>query len=231
MYIVPQAERRVKAKERPYHYVYKVTNLVNGNIYVGMRSSILEPEEDVAYMGSGKAIESAIKKYGVENFYKEVTASFKTRQEAFELEELIVDSEFVKRRDTYNQKVGGLGVGSGEDHPRFGATITEDHKKKLVEGAKNFADSLTEEDRQRLAKERSLRTKKYWEDPEFRANQLKRLEENHPRLGRKHSEESKNKMSESAKNRPIFKCPHCSKESRSGVMKYWHFDNCKHKPG
>lgn len=229
MFYEKRAERKVKAKNRPYHYVYKITNLVNGNIYVGMRSSILSPEQDTCYMSSSVVVENAIKKYGLENFRKEVTESFLTRDEAFELEELIVDSEFIKRRDTYNQKVGGLGVGAGEDHPRYGAEITEDHKNKLVEGTKNFIESLTEEEKQRRSEEKSERTKKYWEDPEFRANQIKRLRENHPRQGTKHPEESKNKMSESAKNRPIMVCPHCLKEGRSGVMKHWHFDNCKYK--
>jgi hypothetical protein len=72
---------------------------------------------------------------------------------------------------------------------------------------------------------------------------------NKDRLGKKHSLESINKMSETnkkryelnpqikisksikMKNRPQkkIKCPHCSKEG-GNTMGRWHFNNCKNKP-
>ena len=44
------------------------------------------------------------------------------------------------------------------------------------------------------------------------------------------SDETKQKMSESALKREKVKCPHCGKEGSSGNMNRWHFDNCKHGP-
>jgi len=60
------------------------------------------------------------------------------------------------------------------------------------------------------------------------------LSENNP--GKNKSEETKKKISESKKGKPSklkgrkrnkIKCPHCGKEGGPGVMKRWHFENCK----
>jgi hypothetical protein len=50
------------------HYIYKTTNLINGKIYIGKRSHE-NPEKD-RYLGSGRVLIQAIKKYGRENFKK-----------------------------------------------------------------------------------------------------------------------------------------------------------------
>lgn len=54
---------------KKYNYVYKITNLVNGKIYVGKHST--NSLED-GYMGSGVVLKQAYQKYGLENFNKEV---------------------------------------------------------------------------------------------------------------------------------------------------------------
>ena len=52
-------------------YIYKITNLLNGKIYVGKR--VREDTSDMEkYYGSGIAIKLAIQKYGKENFKKNV---------------------------------------------------------------------------------------------------------------------------------------------------------------
>ena len=51
-------------------YIYKTVNKFNNMIYVGL--STKSPENSEKYLGSGIRLKHAIKKYGNENFYKEI---------------------------------------------------------------------------------------------------------------------------------------------------------------
>ena len=89
------------------YYVYKITNIKNGKIYIGKRSHP-NPTED-KYMGSGKLIIKAIEKHGVASFTKEILAIFETEDEAAALEAKLVTKEFIKESNTYNMHEGGYG--------------------------------------------------------------------------------------------------------------------------
>lgn len=52
-----------------YGYIYKTTNLINNKIYIGQHK---KSTFDNKYYGSGKLINLAIKKYGIENFKVEL---------------------------------------------------------------------------------------------------------------------------------------------------------------
>jgi hypothetical protein len=91
-----------------YYYVYQITNLLNNKVYVGKHKSAKHPFEN-GYYGSGKQIICAIKKYGIENFKKEVLFYCADKDEMAQKELEIVTEEFVKRPDTYNMHKGGLG--------------------------------------------------------------------------------------------------------------------------
>jgi len=90
-----------------FYYVYKITNLINGKIYVGKRKH-KDPYKD-KYMGSGVQILDAIKKYGLDNFSKDILGVFSDNDSAAFLEKEIVTKEFVSRFDTYNMHEGGYG--------------------------------------------------------------------------------------------------------------------------
>ena len=47
--------------------VYKTTNLINGKIYIGK-----DKHNNPNYLGSGKRLNQAIKKYGRDKFIKEI---------------------------------------------------------------------------------------------------------------------------------------------------------------
>lgn len=87
-----------------YYTVYKITNMVNNNIYIGVHAT-----EDLhdSYMGSGFRIKRAIKKYGIENFKKDILFVYDTKNDALNEERKIVDEDFVLRKDTYNMVLGG----------------------------------------------------------------------------------------------------------------------------
>jgi hypothetical protein len=61
------------------------------------------------YMGSGKLIKRAIKKYGVENFTKEILFIFDASEEMFNKEKEIVNQLFIESDNTYNIIEGGFG--------------------------------------------------------------------------------------------------------------------------
>jgi hypothetical protein len=145
--------------------VYKITNLLNNKIYVGVHKTI-DPND--GYYGSGDAILKAIKKYGKQNFKKEIIGCFDTKEDAYYLERQIVNEDFVKRSDTYNRCCGG-----------FGGGIEIANKNGLNNKNKNY-------------KKISQTLKILWKtNPEKFANWIKSKDW----TGRKHTEETKRKMS------------------------------------
>ena len=108
-----------------YYYVYQITNLFNGKIYVGKHKSAKHPSEN-KYYGSGKQITAAIKKYGIENFKKDVLHYCLSLKEMADKEAEVVTEDFVKRPDTYNMHKGGPG---GWDH--YNGTEIQKQKSRI----------------------------------------------------------------------------------------------------
>ena len=86
-----------------YNYLYKITNMINNKIYIGIHYG----ELDDSYLGSGKLIKQAIKKYRTTNFKKEILVIGETKEYVADIEFKIVNDIFITRNDTYNITVGG----------------------------------------------------------------------------------------------------------------------------
>lgn len=71
-----------------YYGIYKITNLLNGKMYIGQHTT---SNIDDGYMGSGKIILRALKKYGVENFRKEWLMFCEDEEELNYMERVYVD--------------------------------------------------------------------------------------------------------------------------------------------
>lgn len=87
---------------RSFYTVYKTTNCINGKTYIGKHKT-RDLNDD--YLGSGKMLKNAIKKYGKENFQKEILFVFNTEIEANQAEEMLVEMG----PQSYNLKRGGEG--------------------------------------------------------------------------------------------------------------------------
>ena len=91
-------------EQKKYNYFYKITNLLNNHYYYGIHST---DNLDDGYMGSGKRLHYAYKKYGIENFTKEIVKYFDTRKDASNYEAEMVTEQLVKDDNCYNCVVGG----------------------------------------------------------------------------------------------------------------------------
>ena len=95
------------------HYVYEITNNINGKKYIGKRSTHTSIEND-NYWGSGVAIKKAIAKYGKENFSKIILHICDTEKEAYSQEELEIEKvKAYNSASYYNIAKGGLGIRCG----------------------------------------------------------------------------------------------------------------------
>ena len=91
-------------KEIKYHYFYKITNTINNHFYYGIHST---DNLDDGYMGSGSRLNYAYKKYGIENFTKEILKFFDSRKECSDYEAEVVNEVLIEDPNCYNVILGG----------------------------------------------------------------------------------------------------------------------------
>lgn len=164
------------------HYIlYRITNLVNGKIYVGVHKT---RNLDDGYMGSGKLIRCAIKKYGVENFQKEILETFETAAKMYEREKQVVTWEFLERNDVYNVCRGGHGGFEFINKNKLNNSKNQYKKARQALGLKYPRGTTftrhTEESKKKISRSLTGRA------PTF--------------AGRTHSYESRKKISDANKN-------------------------------
>ena len=130
---------------KKYNYIYKITNIINGKIYIGKHST-----DDIndGYMGSGVVLRQAIKKYGIENFTKEYLAFCDTYDKLNFFERFYIRKYGSTDRNIgYNIASGGEGFDPGnepwnkgkkglQNAWNKGIPMTEEQKKKLSEAKK-----------------------------------------------------------------------------------------------
>ena len=87
-----------------YHFVYKTICTLNNKFYYGVHST---NNINDGYLGSGKRLQNAIKKYGISCFKREIIALFDSRDEALYTESTIVNEESLRNINCYNLCLGG----------------------------------------------------------------------------------------------------------------------------
>lgn len=170
-----------------YGFIYITTNLINNKKYIGMHNNFNDD-----YLGSGKLLQYAIKKYGKENFSREILAYAKTKEELAKLEiyyikiyNAILDENF------YNIHSGGFGGNtiagyneeqlkqykekmsialSGEKNLNYGKIKSKETRKKISESHKKHWRNISNEKREKFSQimseavkgEKNPNYKNYW---------------------------------------------------------------------
>ena len=107
------------------YIVYLTTNTINKKIYVGVHQTE-NPDIFDGYLGCGVVInqsstykfsktvfQAAVNKYGVKSFIRKTIQVFDNVEDSYYLESIIVNEEFLKRKDVYNTALGGNGGDRG----------------------------------------------------------------------------------------------------------------------
>lgn len=217
---------------KKFHILYKITNTLNGKIYIGSHSTN-NPND--SYMGSSKYLNQDIKKFGLENFTKEILSYYNSTEDLALAEAEVVNKDFVKRNDTYNVQIGGCGKWTRSDETKEllsknakilmanrAPSVMRKNSEAMVKAIKNISPERRAEWNKNLSKAlkgnpvRIEATKKSWENAETRRSRCKGIS-----IAKK----------EYYKNNPMPKaaCPHCGLECTHVNFVRWHGDNCKHK--
>lgn len=90
--------------------VYKTINKINGKHYIGVHKTEIIND---SYLGSGRALNAAIKQHGRENFTKEILFVYETAEEAYSKEKQLTKD--YNLNSNYNMRLGGVGGFSKEN--------------------------------------------------------------------------------------------------------------------
>lgn len=132
---------------KKYYLIYKVVNKINGKYYIGKHVTI-NPYD--TYLGSGKLINKAIKKYGRENFTKEILCYTDNKELLIKKEIEIVNEDVVNDQMSYNMATGGGGGFTVEEAKR--GRIAANKVGAHIKGGKAAIKKFTKEQRSRIGK-------------------------------------------------------------------------------
>lgn len=186
-------------------YNYITTNTLNGMQYVGMHST---SEVDDGYLGSGKIILNAIKKYGKENFTREIITFCSDVSTAFYNEGIYIEKYNTLKPNGYNlSPKGGNNIKDGwSEESRKKMSISKKGKKHSEE---------TNKKRKQTIANKPIVTCPHC-DKEGKGGAMKQYHFDNCILH---------------KSRSTIICPHCHTVGKVTQMKQWHFDNCPELTG
>lgn len=204
-------------------FLYQLT-APNGKAYLGITNHMPEKRWQHHLYSSLKnsklAIHCAIRKYGWDNFKKEVLVegSFNYIKD-LEIKAISLFNTFAP--SGYNLTKGGDGA--------VGRIPTEEAKNKTAYAAAN----RSVESRKKMSDAKKVA----WKDPVHRLNMMQNRPTgaNHQSFGKpnafrnqKHTQATKDKISKGLQVilNKVYICPHCDKVGGFGLLA-WHFNHCK----
>lgn len=167
------------------YYLYKISNYVNGKIYIGLTKNPKRRWQQHKSDAKGKCkqyIHHAMAKYGIDNFTFEIISSHKILEDA-DRHEISLINQYNTRNKQY-----GYNIAVGGEHGMLGFHHSDDAKKKMSESRKGYKPSI--ETRQKMSKSRSkVIITDEWAQNISKSNKGKII-----------SQETKDKMSKAQKN-------------------------------
>lgn len=135
-------------QKQQYGYVYLITNNINSKKYIGQHK--YSNGLDEKYWGSGKILQLAIDKNGIENFSRKIIQIAYSKDELDKLEKYYIKiNNAVFSEEYYNITPGGVGGArygefnnwhledkNGEKNPFYGHRHTDDTKRRISEAKK-----------------------------------------------------------------------------------------------
>lgn len=171
-------------------FIYKTTNKINGMIYIGKHNG-----KTNSYLGSGKWLERAIKKYGKNNFTRDILEN--------DIDNLITLNEreifWISFYESTNPAIG-YNITKGGDGG-LGNIVSEETRQKISEATKgaknpNFGKHMSEANKKRISDANSNPS-----DETRKKMSESRKDKISPMKGKTYGQEVKNKMSFAAKRR------------------------------
>lgn len=196
------------------HFLYKITNKVNGKIYIGQTNNLnrrWQAHKNAAIKNKPEQIiHHALIKYGLDNFEFDHLATCKTWENANEMETFLVKQENSLLPNGYNNTKGGFNAPKSEEFKQmmrdWHASLSPEEKERRAQIHRENIYKLFEEkghpcvgrkwSEEEHLKQAEIRKSFDYEEI-YNEEVRKRFSESH--LGNKDSEETKQKKSESAK--------------------------------
>jgi len=223
--------------------IYKTTNIINGKYYIGK-----DVNNSNHYLGSGVLLKMAIKKYGKENFNKEILEYCETLEILEEREKF-----WIKELNSivlgYNLTEGGTGgdtftnnTNKKEIREKLRKRIYSEEVKKIklknlipfkFQSGKNHPNFGKKQTEKTKNKRKNTFLENGYTSPMKNKNHTEESKQKIrlKKIGTKLSDETKFKISQKKKGKlkKIIKCPYCGKEGGEPQMHQWHFEKCKFK--
>jgi len=160
--------------------IYQILNLVNGKIYVGSSNNINNRKRSHLHClrnnrHRNQHLQYAWNKYGEHNFEFEILQIVKISKSLTGCEQFWISSTSCTDRKY------GYNIAINAQHPSLGTTLTKEHKQKISEGTKKAL--MAPEKRKRMS--------------------IANTGSNNYMYGRKHSKQTRIKMSTKRQNRII----------------------------
>ena len=169
------------------YYIYRITNKINGKTYIGQHKY---KNLNDSYIGSGVLLAKAKKKYGIENFEKEILEfDIPNVDLANDWEQMYILFERAKGKAEYNIASGGLGhIGHHSEETKKKMSKTRTGRKHSEEWCKHMSEGL--------------------KGRVFSEEWMKKISDSHKgqmsgMKGKHHSVETKKKLSEAHKGRRL----------------------------